>query len=192
MLSKSHGAFSPKLLLKGEKMKTIFQALAKYNQSVNQSILELVEPLAEEQIMMKTKAFFPSIFETMFHCLMSDIFWFTRFKDVFKESKALAGSELVSLDLRGLRKEYDPDYKKLFQHRKQADETIRQLIEEIAGDRFGSVVKYKNFKGEEVEGLLWKILLQWFNHQTHHRGQISVFLDMIDVKNDYSSMLNRI
>ena len=80
----------------------------------------------------------------------------------------------------------------MFQHGRKADETISQLIGEIDENQLNSAVKYKNFKGDEVEGLLWKILLQWFNHQTHHRGQISVLLDMIDVKNDYSSMMNRI
>jgi len=192
MLSKDYRYFILEFPLKGENMKTIFHAFAKYNQSVNLSILELTEPLSEEQIMMKTKAFFPSIFETMFHNLLSDLFWLTRFKGVFPESKALAGSEVISLDLRGLKKEYEPEYKKLFQHRRQADETISQLIGEIDENQLNSAVKYKNFKGDEVEGILWKILLQWFNHQTHHRGQISVLLDMIDVKNDYSSMMNRI
>jgi uncharacterized damage-inducible protein DinB len=173
-------------------MKTIFQAFAKYNQSVNLSILELVEPLTKENIMAKTKAFFPSIFETMNHNLLSDLFWLKRFGEGFKDSKILSSSDLPSLDFKVLRKELEDDYKKLFQYRKQADELIFQFIEERDETNLKSVFKYKTFKGEEMENILWKILLQWFNHQTHHRGQISVLLDMIDVKNDYSSMMNRI
>jgi uncharacterized damage-inducible protein DinB len=172
-------------------MKTIFQAFAKYNQSVDLSISELVEPLTEEKIKEKTKAFFPSIFETMNHNFMSDLFWLKRFKDGFQDSKALS-NEVVSLDFRGLRTEMEGDYTKLFQYRKQADEVILQLIEEWDENTLKSVFKYKTFKGEAMENNLWKILLQWFNHQSHHRGQISVLLDMIDVKNDYSSMMNRI
>jgi uncharacterized damage-inducible protein DinB len=173
-------------------MKTVFQALAKYNSSVNQSIIELIEPLSEEKIMTKTKAFFPSIFETLLHLFSSDLFWLKRFRDVFKESNALTVSNLVSLDGNNLRKEFENDYTKLFQHRKQADEVILQFIEEIDEDNLNSVINYKNYKGDDVEKELWKILLQWFNHQTHHRGQISVLLDMIGVNNDYSSLLTRI
>ena len=173
-------------------MKTVFQALAKYNSSVNQSIIELIEPLSEEKIMTKTKAFFPSIFETLLHLFSSDLFWLKRFRDVFKESNALTVSNLVSLDGNNLRKEFETDYTKLFQHRKQADEVILQFIEEIDEDTLNSVINYKNYKGDDVEKELWKILLQWFNHQTHHRGQISVLLDMIGVNNDYSSLLTRI
>jgi uncharacterized damage-inducible protein DinB len=69
---------------------------------------------------------------------------------------------------------------------------ILQFIEELDENKLKSAFKYKNFKGEDMEGTLWKILLQWFNHQTHHRGQISVLLDMLGVDNDYSSMLGRI
>jgi uncharacterized damage-inducible protein DinB len=173
-------------------MKPVFQALAKYNSSVNQSIIELIEPLSEEKIMTKTKAFFPSIFETMLHLFFSDLFWLKRFRDVFKESNALAVSKLVPLDGKNLRKKFEADYTKLFQRRKQADEVIQQFIEEIEEAALNSIITYKNFKGDEVEKEFWKILLQWFNHQTHHRGQISVLLDMIEVDNDYSSLLARI
>jgi uncharacterized damage-inducible protein DinB len=191
MLSKGKRLIIAKFSLKGKKMKNIFQACAKYNQSVDLLILELVEPLTQEKVMAKTKAFFPSIFETMNHNFLSDLFWLKRFYEGFKDSKALS-NEVVTLDFRGLRTELEGDYKKLFQYRTQVDEVILQLIEEWDENTLNSVFKYKTFKGEEMENILWKILLQWFNHQTHHRGQISVLLDMIDVKNDYSSMMNQI
>jgi uncharacterized damage-inducible protein DinB len=173
-------------------MKLVFQALAKYNSSVNQSIIEIIETLSEEEIMAQTKAYFPSIFETLLHLFFSDLFWLKRFRDVFPESNALSVSKLVSLDGKNLRKRFEADLKKFFQRRKQADEVIQQLIEEINEVELNSVITYKNLKGDDVEKELWKTLLQWFNHQTHHRGQISVLLDLIGVNNDYSSLLTRI
>ena len=173
-------------------MKTIFQALAKYNSSVDQSIIELLESLKEEMIMAKTKAFFPPIYDTLFHIFFSDLFWLKRLRDAFKESNALTVSNLLALDGKSLRKEIEADYTKLFAYRKQIDKVILQFIEELDENKLKSAFKYKNFKGEDMEGTLWKILLQWFNHQTHHRGQISVLLDMLGVDNDYSSMLGRI
>jgi len=173
-------------------MKTIFQALAKYNSSVDQSVIEIISALSKEQIMTKTKAFFPSIYETSFHVFFSDLFWLKRFKDGFKESNALTGSKLVALDGKSLRKEIEADYTKLFEYWKQIDKVILQFIEELDENQLNLTFKYKNFKGEDMETILWKILLQWFNHQTHHRGGISVLLDMLGVDNDYSSMLGRI
>ena len=173
-------------------MKTIFQAFATYNGSVNQSVLKLLEPLRKEQIMMETKAYYPSIFETLFHNMISDLNWLKRYRDAFKENKALINSKLISLEEKGLRKEFESDYTKLFRYRKQMDDVIIQFVNELDESKMYSVIKYKNYKGEDVEKEIWKTLLHWFNHQTHHRGQISVLLDMVGVDHDYSSMMTRI
>jgi uncharacterized damage-inducible protein DinB len=172
-------------------MKNIFQALAKYNGSVNQSIIELLKPLDKEKIMMKTKAYYPSIFETLIHNLFADLNWLKRYGGVFKESKALS-NRMVSSDQKVLRQEFDSDYTKLFQYRKETDEVMIQFVNELDEAKLNSVIKYKNYKGEDQEQELWKPLLHWFNHHTHHRGQISVLLDMVGVDHDYSSLLTRI
>ena len=172
-------------------MKNIFQALAKYNGSVNQSIIELLKPLDKEKIMMKTKAYYPSIFETLIHNLFADLNWLKRYGGVFKESKALS-HRIASSDQKVLRQEFEADYTKLFQYRKEADEVMIQFINELDETKLNSVIKYKNYKGEDQEQVCWKPLLHWFNHHTHHRGQISVLLDMVGVDNDYSGMLTRI
>ena len=172
-------------------MKALFQAYAKYNGSVNQSILELLRPLKKEQIMMETKAYYPSIFETLFHIFSGDLTWLRRYRDVLKENKPLS-SEAVSLEVKNLRKELESDYTKLFQYRNQLDDVIRQFVNEMDESKLNAIVRYKNLKGEEIEKELWKTLLHWFNHQTHHRGQISVLLDLIGVDHDYSSLVTRI
>lgn len=172
-------------------MKNVFQAFARYNGSVNQSIIGLLKPLTREQIMMKTKAYYPSILETLIHNLFADLNWLKRYGGVFRESKAL-NHRIVSLDQKVLRQEFESDPTKLFQYRKEADEVIVRFMDELEGAKLNSVIKYKNYKGEDQEQELWKTLLHWFNHQTHHRGQVSVLLDMVGVDNDYSGMLTRI
>lgn len=173
-------------------MKIIFQALAKYNGSVNQSVLELLEPLEKEKIMMKTKAYYPSIFDTFLHILIADLNWLKRYRGVFKESEVLSNSKLVSLEEKSLRTEFESDYTKLFQYRKRADDVITQFIDEMDENKLNSVIKYKNYKGEDVEKECWKTILHWLSHPTHHRGQISVLLDMVGIDNDYSSVVSRI
>jgi uncharacterized damage-inducible protein DinB len=173
-------------------MKNLFQAFARYNGSVNQSILELVEPLKKDQIMMKTKAYYPSIFETLLHNLIADLNWLRRYRDALKENKALNNGKPLSLEEKGLRKEFESDYTKFFQYRKQVDELMIQFVNELDESKMDLVIKYKNYKGEEIEKELWKTLLHLFNHQTHHRGQVSVLLDLIGIDHDYSSLVSRI
>ncbi len=173
-------------------MKNIFQGFAQYNSSVNQSLLELVQPLKKEQIMMETKAYYPSIFETFLHILITDVAWLKRYKGLFESIKALVSTNLLILEEKGLREEFKSDYTKLFQYRKQVDDLIIQFVKELDEHQLNSAIRYKNYKGEEVEKELWKTLLHWFNHQTHHRGQISVLLDLVGVAHDFSSMVSRI
>ena len=172
-------------------MKNVFQAFARYNGSVNQSIIELLKPLTREQITMKTKAYYPSILETMIHNLFADLNWLKRYGGVFRESKALS-HRIASSDQKALRQEFESDHTRFFQYRREADEVIVRFIDELEGSKLSSVIKYKNYKGEDQEQELWKTLLHWFNHQTHHRGQVSVLLDMVGVDHDYSSLLTRI
>lgn len=173
-------------------MKTIFQAFAKYNGAVNQSIIELIEPLKKDQIMMATKAFYPSIFETLLHNLVADINWLKRYRDVFAENKALRESPLMAMDAKALRAELESDYTKFFPCRKQVDGLFVRFADEIDEGRLNAVIRYKNYKGEDVEKEAWKTLLHLFNHQTHHRGQVSVLLDLVGVDHDFSSLVSRI
>jgi len=173
-------------------MKNLFQAFAKYNESVNQSIMELLKPLKKEQIMMKTKAYYPSIFETLLHNLIADLNWLRRYRDALKENKALNTGKPLSLEEKGLRVEFESDYTKFFQYRRQVDELMIRFVHELDESKMNLVLKYKNYKGEEIEKELWKTLLHLFNHQTHHRGQVSVLLDLIGIDHDYSSLATRI
>jgi len=166
--------------------------MAKYNGGVNQSLIELLEPLRKEQIMMETKAYYPSIFETVLHNFIADITWLRRYRGVFSENDSLSNCQLISLEEKGFRKEFESDYTKLFQYRKELDDVIILFANGMDEGKLSSVLKYKNYKGEELEKEVWKTLLHWFNHQTHHRGQISVLLDLIGIDHDYSSVVARI
>lgn len=48
--------------------------------------------------------------------------------------------------------------------------------------------KFKNIRGEEIEKIFWITIIHIFNHQTHHRGEISAMLDILNIKNDYSGI----
>jgi len=69
---------------------------------------------------------------------------------------------------------------------------IVQFIDELGDSQLGLMIKYKNYKGENIEKEFWKTLLHWFNHQTHHRGQVSVLLDLLGIDHDYSGLVSRI
>ena len=53
-------------------------------------------------------------------------------------------------------------------YRKQVDGVMNRFVDDLDETQLNSILKYKNYKGEYTEKELWKTMLHWFNHQTHH------------------------
>jgi len=51
------------------------------------------------------------------------------------------------------------------------------------------IISFANAKGEMVNKNVGGSILHMFNHQTHHRGMISIYLDMMKIDNDFSGLL---
>ncbi len=69
------------------------------------------------------------------------------------------------------------------------DEIIVELTNEIQTEDLYKTATRITRLGEKLEKIFWKLLIHMFNHQTHHRGQISQILDNLKVENDYSNMI---
>jgi uncharacterized damage-inducible protein DinB len=110
----------------------------------------------------------------------------------FPKSKALGGSRFVDFDNDSLKALDAKDAKTLFANMKELDTTVRAFVAELDESALAKSVAYKNYKGQSEAHPLWHILLQWFNHGTHHRGTISGQLDILGVENDYSSLIPKI
>lgn len=173
-------------------MRNIFKTLAMYNRSVNQSMMDLLGGMTDEQVKADMKAFFHSIFETFMHTLNTDLVWLRRFEVIYPDLKCLKGNAFLALEDRQIRKNAEGSFRNLFETRKHIDALIEEFIHEINDQDFIRAIQYTNIRGEHMEKLLWQALLHWFLHQTHHRGNISVMLDMLGVSNDYSSLISRV
>ena len=173
-------------------MKQIMCGYAAYNRSVNESVREILAALPEDQIKFETMAFFHSIYETYLHLVINDIIWLKRLGAVFADSAILKKNRDILIDDAALRKQLEGDYARVFEFRKKLDAAIERFVEEIPGGDLEKPLRFKNFYGNNVETVVWKALLHWFNHQTHHRGNISVMLDLMGVQNDFSMLYTRI
>ena len=173
-------------------MKTVFQAYARYNKNVNQDMIKIVKTVSQKKLAQRFKTYFPTIYDLLFHILFSDINWIKRFNTKFGSYDSLQMTKVGSYDEMKLREKLKGDYKKLFELRATVDEEIETFVKELKDDDYTKVLKYKNYKGEDTEKEMWKVLMQMFNHQTHHRGQISDLLDMLGIDNDYSTIFSRI
>jgi uncharacterized damage-inducible protein DinB len=64
----------------------------------------------------------------------------------------------------------------LLARRKTLDALIRQWSIELTEDDLKYILSYKNMKGVAARKSLAGLLVQFFNHQTHHRGQATTLL----------------
>lgn len=75
----------------------------------------------------------------------------------------------------GLAHLYSEDLDALFAHRVRLDAIISALAAEVSGSDLAAPLTYRNSRGEFRKNF-GSLLLHFFNHQTHHRGQASTLL----------------
>jgi uncharacterized damage-inducible protein DinB len=78
--------------------------------------------------------------------------------------------------------DYDAD-------RKALDECLTKFAEEVTPEDLPNRLRYRDFKGIDQARKMGGLILHIFNHQTHHRGMISLYLDILGKENDFSSLL---
>lgn len=155
--------------------KNIYQQMALYNQWINKSIYSAAAKLSQEKLSQNRGAYFGSIIGTLNHILVGDIFWFKRFADQETDLQSLEYFRLLdkpnSLDMI-----LHDELSGLWQVRSEADDVILQFTSELTAEIIASALRYKNFKDQDFNKNMGDVLLHVFNHQTHHRGQVSTLL----------------
>ncbi|WP_297926270.1 DinB family protein [uncultured Agitococcus sp.] len=143
--------------------------MANYNQWMNQRLYQLVATLSDEQRKEDLGAFFGSIHHTLNHLLLGDQAWLQRFQ----------GQPVTMKSPRDI---VHDDFGLLQQARQEMDEQILAWAQALATRydneqlRFYSVTYQK-----EIVMPLFAAVMQFFNHQTHHRGQITTLLSQMNL-----------
>ena len=167
-------------------MREIFRHYAKCNAIINADMIQVLEESGGSAYDAVVDGFFKSVGEILDHTYVADLAWLTSFRSVRRFS-IFEDPIFASPPDWSARKFVDlASFKK---GRTQLDAVFARLAEEIdESDLFGIVSRVTR-AGDRQEKLFWKALVHVFNHQTHHRGQVSQILDQLKIKNDYSNMI---
>lgn len=154
--------------------------MARYNQWMNAKLYQAAMILPEAQIVLDRQAFFGSILGTLNHLLAGDTIWLKRFARHPAQPLALAPLQQVALpqDLKTL---LFPDLRGLWQQRQWLDQLILDFSQSLSDADLDSSLHYTNTKGVVAERDFHALLVHFFNHQTHHRGQASTLLTQAGV-----------
>ena len=63
-------------------------------------------------------------------------------------------------------------------------------VKEFSQNDLNRDIEYTNSKGITLNKKLKLLLITIFNHETHNRGMISLYLEMLGKENDYSRFID--
>ncbi len=157
-----------------------YRFLARYNQWFNTRLLDACERLTDAERKLDRGAFFGSIHHTLNHLLVSDQIWLKRFAQCgLDHGRSAPGLTDVVLDLpqgAALNAVLFNDWAALRAKRGQLDSAILQWLAELPDGFAQYTMRYANTKGVQRAHPAWQALTHFFNHQTHHRGQVTTLL----------------
>ncbi|MGJ0535113.1 MAG: DinB family protein [Methylocystis sp.] len=149
--------------------------MASYNAWMNDKVYEAAGRLNHAEITRNRGAFFGSILGTLNHIAVADTIWLRRFAAHPSGFAALTGVRDVpappSLDT-----PLFAELAGLAAYRKTLDGIIQAWASELAEDDLSRILSYTSMKGIAAQKRLAGVIMHFFNHQTHHRGQVTTLL----------------
>jgi uncharacterized damage-inducible protein DinB len=156
-------------------LKSHFELMARYNQWMNAKIYDASSRLDTTALHADKGAFFGSVFGTLNHLLVADTIWLKRFAEhqpglhSLDPVRPMPHPYSLSEPLHG-------DFKALRAARQAMDDVIVGFCVEAGDDDYARALNYTNRSGEVLIAPLGSLMQHFFNHQAHHRGQVTTLL----------------
>ena len=145
-----------------------FRALARYNRIANERLYEACAQLEEAEYRKQRAGSFGSIHALLNHVLLGDRIWMSRFEGGGAETPPL---NTVLFE----------NFADLRDAREREDGRIERFFEDIDDGFLSREMNYVNSKGVRYVETPTIAVPHFFNHQTHHRGQVHVMLSQTPV-----------
>jgi uncharacterized damage-inducible protein DinB len=157
-------------------------SLARYNRWMNDRLYDVAGRLTDDDRRRDLGAFFRSVHGTLEHLLMADRLWLGRFARGGPGAAALAGAAILENSDLALdpgsspAPELWPDFGVLRRERAATDESILGWAAQLSSRDLDAFFAYRTVRGDRRRHPGGQAVLHFFNHQTHHRGQVTDLL----------------
>jgi uncharacterized damage-inducible protein DinB len=141
-----------------------YRMFGRYNAWANIRLCDAAAHLSTEQYRADRGAFFKSVHGTLNHLLVTDRIWMRRFTGEGEAPNRLDAILFETLAELRIAREAE-------------DRRIVDYVDRLDEARLAGSIKYRRVSSpEQFEQPLPPALAHWFNHQTHHRGQVHALL----------------
>ena len=146
-----------------------FRMLATYNRWMNGRLYESCSQLSVEQLKRDVGAYFKSIHGTLNHLLLADRIWMGRFT-------------AAPISVASLNDELYTDFSELREAREREDDRIEAWVRQLPEENLKGDLSYVSQVNPQPRRYpLWLAMTHFFNHQTHHRGQVTTMLSQFGI-----------
>lgn len=153
--------------------------MAQYNEWMNTRLYDAALSLPEQEVFADKGAFFGSLYGTLNHIMLGDTIWLKRFATHPAGHAAL--DPVRALPMPATLDEREGSLDALRARRLMLDSVIRQWAAELGEDDLGVLIKYARLNGETYARPFGPLVMHFFNHQSHHRGQATTLLSQCGV-----------
>ena len=153
-----------------------YRFLSRYNRWMNQRLYAACEALTDAERKQERGAFFSSVHHTLTHLVMADKMWLQRFAAQGSVFAELPAALLAMPEGADYSSDLHPDWQDLRQTRDALDAAVELWLADMSPDFLLSTMRYANTKGVQRAHPAWQAMTHFFNHQTHHRGQVTTLL----------------
>lgn len=151
------------------------RTMADYNRWMNEKVYAAASRLPAHELSAQRGAFFGSVIGTLNHLMVADLIWLKRFARHPTAHTALAPLDEVALPTALDQLLYE-DFALLRDRRAWLDGIIQAWASSLKADDMGHVLEYANTRNERFRKRFAGLTMHFFNHQTHHRGQVTTLL----------------
>ena len=149
--------------------------MARYNAWQNQSVFDAADTLDEAARNLDRGAFFKSIRGTLSHLLWGDHIWMQRF----------SGSPAPAVSSIEASPDMTVDWSELKQQRIAMDQAISTWAQSLdAAWLKDELTWFSGSAKREISKPAGFLVVHFFNHQTHHRGQVHAMLTAAGARPD--------
>lgn len=148
------------------------QRMAQYNRWQNENLYGAADQLTDDERRRERGAFFGSIQGTLNHLMWGDGLWMNRFSGRPRPQGGIPESPSLH-----------PDWDRLKAQRLELDTEILRWAEGLGPDWLaGELTYFSRSTGRDASAPRWMFVSHFFNHQTHHRGQVHCMLTQAGAK----------
>lgn len=142
----------------------LYQVYAAYNRAMNQAVYAVCAGIPDPERKADRGAFFKSVHGTLNHLMFGDHAWMNRFTGGARPVRP-AGEDLFN------------DFNEMRAARQALDDEIVAWTETLSDGWLAERVEWHSNMDKRTRNQpRWLLVSHMFNHQTHHRGQLTTVL----------------